>query len=77
MCLCSTKYIKVIKGEFICTGRVDSSCCTSDIHLYVVLRPVVTIKVFFVKENFDKVFNETLSVWEAGEVRVAQSLVSV
>jgi hypothetical protein len=32
------------------------------------LRPVVTIKVFFVKENFNKVFNETLIVTTVKEI---------
>ena len=32
------------------------------------LRPVVTIKVFFVKENFDKVFDETLIVTTVKEI---------
>jgi len=32
------------------------------------LRPVVTIKVFFVKENFDKVFDETLIVTMVKEI---------
>jgi hypothetical protein len=31
-------------------------------------RPVVTIKVFFVKENFDKVFDETLIVTTVKEI---------
>jgi hypothetical protein len=30
--------------------------------------PVVTIKVFFVKENFDKVFDETLIVTTVKEI---------
>ena len=34
----------------------------------VLLKPVVTIKVFFVKENFDKVFDETLIVTTVKEI---------
>ena len=34
----------------------------------VFLRPAVTIKVFFVKENFYKVFDETLIVTTVKEI---------
>jgi hypothetical protein len=34
----------------------------------VFLRPAVTIKVFFVKENFYKIFDETLIVTTVKEI---------
>jgi hypothetical protein len=39
-----------------------------DCFQFTLQRPVVTIKVFFVKENFDKVFDETLIVTTVKEI---------